>query len=85
MLDPSKRCLHCVHYDDYDSFCKAHPPAYAGTAIDEHGQTVRFYSQPIIECAWAETCSEWQAAQTGKTAEERLAEIRIAAKLDEED
>lgn len=82
MRDPSKKCLHCAFYDDFDSQCKAHPPAYAGDRIDEYGETVCHYSQPIIECAWSETCGEWQAAQPDKTAEERMAELRLAWELD---
>lgn len=82
MLDPSKRCLHCAFYDDFDSHCKAHPPAYAGDRIDEYGETVMHYSQPIIDLAWAETCGEWQAGQPGKTAEERMDEIRMVIELD---
>lgn len=85
MLDPTKRCLHCTFYDDFDSLCKAHPPAYAGDIVDQYGDKVCHYSQPIIERAWAETCGEWQAAQPGKTAEERRAEILFAAKLDKQD
>ena len=82
MRDPSKKCLHCAFYDDFDSQCKAHPPAYAGDRIDEYGDTVCHYSQPIIDYAWSETCGEWQAAQPNKTAEERMAELRLAIELD---
>lgn len=79
MLDPSKRCMHCAFFDDFDSQCKAHPPAYAGEIFDQDGSRVTHYSQPVIELEWAETCGEWQPAQPDKTADERMDEIRKAA------
>ena len=84
MRDQSKRCMHCAHYDGYDMKCKAHPPAYAGETQDFDGDTAPYYSQPVIEYAWAETCGEWQAGQPEKTADERMAEIRLAANLDKQ-
>ena len=82
MIDPSKRCMHCAFYDDFDSKCKAHPPAYSGETEDPDGETVSYYTQPIIEYHWSDTCGEWQDGYPGKTADERFAEIRHAASLD---
>ena len=82
MIDPTKRCKHCVFYSDFDSQCQAHPPAYAGRIKDEYGDTVTDYSQPIIELEWAETCGEWQDGHPAKTPDERMAEIARAAGLD---
>jgi len=84
MLDPTKRCMHCAFFDDFDFKCKAHPPAYAGDTFDPDGDKVPYYTQPVIDCEWSETCGEWQAAQPNKTADERMAEIRLAAKMDSE-
>lgn len=74
--------MHCAHYDDYEAKCKAHPPAYAGDSEDFDGDKVPYYSQPVIEYAWSESCGEWQDGYPGKTADERFAEIRLAATLD---
>lgn len=84
MIDASKRCMHCTFYDDFNSQCQAHPPAYAVEFKDEYGDTVTRYSQPIIELEWAETCGEWQDGHPAKTADERMAEIRHAAGVDKQ-
>ena len=73
--------MHCAFYNDFESLCQAHPPAYAGLGKDQYGDTVTFYSQPIIELEWAETCGEWQDGHPGKTAYDRMAEIAHAAGL----
>lgn len=82
MIDPSKRCMHCAFYDDFNSKCKAHPPAYSGETQDEDGEMISYYTQPIIDYHWSDTCGEWQDGYPGKTADERFAEIRHAAGLD---
>lgn len=74
------RCLHCLHYDELDSTCKAHPPAYAGDIEDEDGEVYAHFVQPIIEHAWVTGCSEWRAAAPEKTENERLLELVMAAK-----
>jgi hypothetical protein len=79
MLDPTKRCMHCAFFDDLDSKCKAHPPVYAGDTVGSCEDNVTYFTQPVIDCEWSETCGEWQAAQPNKTADERMAEIRLAA------
>jgi hypothetical protein len=73
--------MHCTFFDDFDSKCMAHPPAYAGDSYNEDGYKVAYFTQPIIDREWSETCGEWQAAQPNKTADERMAEIQLAAKL----
>jgi hypothetical protein len=79
MLDPTRRCMHCAFFDDFDSKCKAHPPVYAGDTLGS--DVVTYFTQPIIDFAWSDTCGEWQPAQPNKTADERMAEIRLAADL----
>lgn len=81
-MDETKRCMHCYFYDDFDSQCKAHPPAYAGRIEDGDGEMMTHYSHPIIDLHWAETCGEWRDANPSKTADERIAEILHAAECD---
>lgn len=75
-MDDFRRCCNCRHYDDFDSRCKLNPPAYAGDRRDDYGETVSYWSQPIIETAWAEWCGQWHPADESQTESQRAEQIR---------
>jgi hypothetical protein len=74
-MDDTCRCCNCFFYDDFEARCKLYPPAYAGRYVNEDEERVPYYSQPIIETAWAEWCGQWKPADENQTREQRAQQI----------